>query len=529
MRKYISRFFVQCRLGVVFAGVAGLMLLFELIKGVFIPENASIWVSHALTILFSATLATLVTFLLRRTTREVQLHADLILESLAEGIYGTDTQGNCTFVNPAFLHILGYQHADEVLSRHIHELIHHSHADGTAYPATECRIYQAYRRNVKIHVDDEVFWRRDGTPVEVEYWSYPIHRNGQMLGVVATFLDITERKKAEAALQLSEQRFRDVSDAAGEYVWEMDTNMVYSYVSARAKAVKGYTPEQLLGHSPLEFMPQEDREGVTEIVKRAMTDNTHFTLQHRDITPTGEVVWEEVHGISFYDSKGALIGLRGTGMDISERKQKEHQVHRQAFYDTLTKLPNRRLLGERLLATLNISERTRQYGALMFLDLDNFKPLNDQHGHVVGDLLLIEVARRLKSCIRKVDMAARFGGDEFVVLLCGLSARHDEAIVQARQLAEKIRSRVSEVYRLTSPQPDSPESLSAKLPDEAATGVIEHRCTLSIGVAMFIDHLAGEQEILKQADAAMYDAKNSGRNAVCFYAEPAPSATNDYL
>lgn len=99
MRKYISRFFVQCRLGVVFAGVAGLMLLFELIKGVFIPENASIWVSHALTILFSATLATLVTFLLRRTTREVQLHADLILESLAEGIYGTDTQGNCTFVN----------------------------------------------------------------------------------------------------------------------------------------------------------------------------------------------------------------------------------------------------------------------------------------------------------------------------------------------------------------------------------------------------------------------------------------------
>ncbi|PIX03669.1 MAG: hypothetical protein COZ77_10530, partial [Gallionellales bacterium CG_4_8_14_3_um_filter_54_18] len=104
-----------------------------------------------------------------------------------------------------------------------------------------------------------------------------------------------------------------------------------------------------------------------------------------------------------------------------------------------------------------------------------------------------------------------------------------EAIVQARQLAEKIRSRVSEVYRLTSPQPDSPESLSAKLPDEAATGVIEHRCTLSIGVAMFIDHLAGEQEILKQADAAMYDAKNSGRNAVCFYAEPAPSATNDYL
>jgi len=129
----------------------------------------------------------------------------LLLDSAAEGIYGVDIQGNCTFVNVAFLRLLGYQDAKEVVGKHIHELIHYARADGTPYPAEECRMYQAYRRNEKIQVDDEVFWRRDGSAFPVEYWSHPIVSNGQITGAVATFFDITKRKQAESVLREMEE------------------------------------------------------------------------------------------------------------------------------------------------------------------------------------------------------------------------------------------------------------------------------------------------------------------------------------
>ena len=130
--------------------------------------------------------------------------------------------------------------------------------------------------------------------------------------------------------------------------------------------------------------------------------------------------------------------------DITERKQMEDQVHQLAFYDTLTHLPNRRLLDDRLSQTMAASKRSACYGALMFLDLDNFKPLNDMHGHVVGDLLLIEAADRLEACVREMDTVARFGGDEFVVMISDLDADKSRIDAQARLIAEKIRVALSD-------------------------------------------------------------------------------------
>lgn len=134
-----------------------------------------------------------------RSSRE---HLDRILNSMAEGAYGVDLQGNCTFVNRAFLQMLGYQDESELLGRHMHELIHHSHADGRPYPASECRIYRAYQTRQPINVSDEVFWRKDGVAIPVEYWSHPIVIDGEVKGAIATFVDITERKQAEEALVL---------------------------------------------------------------------------------------------------------------------------------------------------------------------------------------------------------------------------------------------------------------------------------------------------------------------------------------
>jgi diguanylate cyclase (GGDEF)-like protein/PAS domain S-box-containing protein len=428
-----------------------------------------------------------------------------LLNSMAEGAYGVDTNGNCTFVNDSFLQILGYTSADDVIGKHIHELIHHSHVDGSLYPETECRMYAAYKQNRKIHCADEVFWRKDGVAIPVEYWSQPILTNGVMMGAIATFIDITERKLAEEKIRYSEQRFRDVSNAAGEYLWEIDNNMVYTYVSKRSFQVKGYSPEELLGHTPMEFMHSDDITGVGEIVNRAIADKAPFHLQHRDITKSEEIIWEEVSGTPFYDTQGNVIGLRGTGLNITDRKEREDQVNRLAFYDPLTRLPNRRLLNERLNHALINLKRTERCCALMFLDLDNFKPLNDKHGHVVGDLLLIEVANRLRSCVREVDTVARFGGDEFVVKLSSLNADKVEAASMALAIAEKIRSRLSEPYLLTVTNEDMTEA------------VVEHRSSASIGVTVFGKDATSQEDVLKQADIAMYQAKANGRNMIRFY------------
>jgi diguanylate cyclase (GGDEF)-like protein len=151
------------------------------------------------------------------------------------------------------------------------------------------------------------------------------------------------------------------------------------------------------------------------------------------------------------------------------------------------------------------NKRSGCYGAVMFLDLDNFKPLNDAHGHEVGDLLLIEAANRLKACVREMDTVARFGGDEFVVITSELDTDRTESAAQAGVIAEKIRSALAEPYRLTLKHEGKPDIF------------IEHRCTASIGVALFINHETAADDILKWADMAMYQAKEAGRNAIRFH------------
>jgi len=185
-------------------------------------------------------------------------------------------------------------------------------------------------------------------------------------------------------------------------------------------------------------------------------------------------------------------------------RQMLEQVRNIAFHDPLTQLPNRRLLSDRLSQTMALSKRNGRHGAMMFLDLDNFKPLNDGYGHEVGDLLLVEVAQRLKSCVREIDTVARFGGDEFVVILSDLDTDKAQSMALASVVAQKILLALA-----------APYVLDVAL-DAAPTATVEHRCTTSIGVAMFINQDIGQYEIIKRADAAMYQAKEAGGNAVRF-------------
>lgn len=180
------------------------------------------------------------------------------------------------------------------------------------------------------------------------------------------------------------------------------------------------------------------------------------------------------------------------------------QLKNLAFFDTLTMLPNRRLLYDRLSHTLATSQRNGEFGALIFIDLDNFKPLNDKYGHAAGDQLLIETASRIKHCLRKEDTVARFGGDEFVVMLCELGSDRAIAAAQAYKIAEKIRDQLAETYQLSYVQ------------EEYEDIRISHRCGASLGLVLFLGHGVSVDIIMNLADAAMYQAKKRGKGQIHF-------------
>lgn len=202
---------------------------------------------------------------------------------------------------------------------------------------------------------------------------------------------------------------------------------------------------------------------------------------------------------------GEVRGFFVLVSDITAIKEAEAAIRNIAYMDSLTNLPNRRLFSDRLIQGMANSKRGDSFGAVMFLDMDNFKSLNDAWGHEAGDALLIEVAKRIKDCLREIDTVARFGGDEFVILLNDLSRDRPEANSQARLIAEKVRVALSAPYRLI------------LKPDENESNVVEYRCTSSIGVVLFAGHDMEANEIFRHADSSMYLSKRSGGNSVHVY------------
>jgi diguanylate cyclase (GGDEF)-like protein/PAS domain S-box-containing protein len=428
-----------------------------------------------------------------------------LFNAMAEGAYGVDVNGNCKFVNQSFLRILGYSHANELIGKPIHELIHHSHPDGTPYPASECKMNLAYRPNQEVHVADEVFWTKSGKAVAVEYWSEPIVVDGKMQGAIATFIDITERKRIEAKIKESLSLLNATLEATTDAILVVDLNNAWR-LNNRQFIELWSIPDEIVAskddHAALLYVLNqvEDTDGfvrkVQDLYVHPQADSFDL-LKFKD----GRVI--ERFSMPQYIN-GEVVGRVWCFRDVTERKKMEEKVHQLAYYDALTMLPNRRMLMDRLALVIATSQRTHLYNALMFLDLDNFKPLNDTYGHVVGDLLLIEVANRLKENVRETDTVARFGGDEFVVILNALGADKSAATQHAESVAAKIHAHLSTPYHLT--------AMSHNLTDKQ----IEHRCGASIGVVVFGNHKGSVDDILKWADAAMYQAKQEGRNQIRF-------------
>ena len=338
--------------------------------------------------------------------------------------------------------------------------------------------------------------RQDGRelPLEVSMAGWETDEGRFITSVIR---DISERKRAEEARQESADKLRIMIDAADFYEWEWDVPRDTLTWGRSPSGLLG-PPDERTGKYPdfRDLVHPEDRERYLAQAQHTMRTGEPYSVEFRILERDGAVRWIATYGKCVFDSAGAPARMLGVSQDITERKLAQNEIQQLAFTDTLTGLPNRRLLIDRIKHALATSARSQREAALLFIDLDHFKTLNDTRGHATGDLLLQQVTQRLLACVREDDTVARIGGDEFVVLLQDLHEHPPQAAIEVEAVGEKILSALSQVYRLAD---------------------YVHHSSASIGVALFGPQRESVDELLKHADLAMYSAKAAGRNTLRFF------------
>ncbi len=323
-------------------------------------------------------------------------------------------------------------------------------------------------------------------------------RTGELIGTNAQLKDEVEaHRQVVEALSESEARFRFLAENSYDVIWLFDlASERFTYVSPSSQRLLGRSPQQIMAEPISALMTPESttrtRSLFAEAVRRWNSgdrSNTMQVLQVDQPHSDGHIIHTELVTTLHADDQGKPASMLGVTRDITERKRTEEAIHHLAYYDGLTQLPNRRLLLDRLQQTIARSRRSRARAGLLFIDLDEFKPINDRLGHEVGDWLLQSAARRMVDCLRPYDTAARIGGDEFVILVPDL-AHPDHALT----VAERIRAALEEPFVA-----ESGEAL---------------KISASIGVALYPEHGDNERDLLRVGDEAMYQAKHRGRNRV---------------
>jgi diguanylate cyclase (GGDEF)-like protein/PAS domain S-box-containing protein len=411
-----------------------------------------------------------------------------ITSALGEGVYVIDQLGRVTFMNPEAERVLGWNE-QELYGRHIHDLIHHTDEAGQPVPRHRCAIYLANREGRTLSQED-YFFRKDGTRFPVSYVAAPLmdgERRGG--GSVVAFQDISERRRSEEALRLSAM----VIENSLEGIIITDPQARIRSVNPAFTRFTGYTADEVIGRNP--SMLKSGRQGPNfyNDMWQKLVEDGQWQGEIWNRNKSGEVYPEWLSISAIKDARGVVSQYVGVFSDISSLKLVEQRLEHLATHDMLTGLPNRMLLSDRLEQAVAAARRQDSDLAVLFLDLDQFKPINDQLGHEAGDDVLQEVANRLKSCVRETDTVARMGGDEFVILLQNVSGEHD-----ARHVAEKVISYLKQPIDITA-------------------------CNCSIGCSIGITLLSRDpvdiSQLIAHADAAMYHVKEHGRNNYAFFHE----------
>lgn len=411
-----------------------------------------------------------------------------ILDSMGDGVVVTDTTGQLIHHNPAALQILG----DRLMS-----LLPNA-PDAPVAQSPDCRSWLAphdlpFARALHGESINAAEVHLPAIEAHADQWlsitARPLRDAGGLSGSVAIVRDVTEAKRAEAALRASEERYALAAQGANDGLWDWDLVNGRIYFAPRWKAMLGYRDDEI-GTAPDEWFSRihpDDRERV-ELRLLAHTRRliTSFELEYRMLHRDGQYRWMLCRSIAVWDESGRATRMVGSQTDITDRKRAEERLAYGALHDALTGLPNRTLFMDRLSLALKRSRREKHLFAVLFLDLDRFKTINDSLGHAAGDELLIAVARRLESVLRPGDTVARLGGDEFAVILDHLDAPED---------AEWVAERIQQALR-------APLTISGRTV----------YTTASIGLVLSSQEYGHPEEIARDADTAMYQAK-MGRRA----------------
>ncbi|MDM7942158.1 MAG: EAL domain-containing protein [Hydrogenophaga sp.] len=425
----------------------------------------------------------------QQDTLRLAMRLTTTLASITEAFVTLDRQCCFTYLNQESERLLQKTTADL-----LGEEVWKDFTGGLAERLKE-KLTRSLHTNRRIELED--FFPTLGKWLEVR--AYPFAE-----GLAVYFRDVTERRRSQEQLMLLEtsvSRLNDIVAIAETGASAQEPRIVF--VNDAFEQHTGYSRAEVLGQTPrmlLELDPSIAKlQGLAAGLQQNQQARTELMVRRKN----GALFWVELEVVSVQANAEEVTHWVAVGRDITQRKTAEDMIRHLAFYDALTDLPNRQLLLDRLQQALAASARSGQHGALMFIDLDNFKILNDTLGHHMGDQLLQKVASRLTRSVRKSDMVARLGGDEFVVMVDDLSTDPDAAAYKARALAEKVLNTLREPFQLNGHQ---------------------HFATPSIGVTSFNGDQSDVGELLKQADLAMYQAKSLGRNTVCFF-DPGMQAT----
>jgi diguanylate cyclase (GGDEF)-like protein/PAS domain S-box-containing protein len=344
------------------------------------------------------------------------------------------------------------------------------------------------------------WWLVRGVPVLDEY--------GSVSKWFGTCTDIHDIKETEKALRDSESRLQFTLETSHIGCWDFNLVDYKSHRTLEHDRIFGYTsllPEwsypMFLNH----ILP-EDRDEVNSRFKIAMENQSNWEFECRIHRADGELRWIWAVGKYLPNKKEGIPHMAGILQDITQRKKAEETIYDLAYYDPLTRLPNRRLMLDRLQHTLISRSLKKRHGAILFINLDNFRTLNDSKGHSVGDLLLIEVTQHLQEVVHKDDTVSRIGSDEFVLVLDGLNEATDLAALHAEAVAKRVLAKINQTFNLQN---------------------YEYRCSACIGITLFCGNELSVDELIKHADIAMHQAKQNGSNSICFF-DSTVQATLEY-
>jgi diguanylate cyclase (GGDEF)-like protein/PAS domain S-box-containing protein len=412
---------------------------------------------------------------------------EVVIDTAPVRVFWKDLQLRYLGGNAAFARDAGLTTAAELIGKDDYQLTWKKHAE--SFRAEDQEVINS---GVAMLPMDKQMITSEGNRIWVRTSVVPLRNNqNEIIGILGVYDNITERKKSEESQRIAAVTF-DTQEAI--LITTPDASILR--VNQAFQDITGYSADEVIGRNPRIFQSGRHDAAFYQAVWSALLTVGKWSGEIWDKRKDGSIYPKLMTITAVYNNQQQITNYVAVFRDISQHKKSEQAIHQLAFYDALTLLPNRRLLLDRLKRAMTSGTRNGRQGALLFLDLDHFKTINDTRGHAMGDQLLIEVAHRLQAGVREGDSVARLGGDEFVVVLEDLSSEPDEAAAQTEVVAEKLRLALDKPYELND---------------------FEYHCTASIGISLFRGHQESAEDLLQHADVAMYQAKVAGRNAIRFF------------